>query len=88
MSFAFRLVICAGVSLLSLSASAQVITDPIAATAARDSLLQKADDTRQQIAKNAERFATSAPRTATARHVVRGYYSTPSSPASKAGRLA
>ena len=86
MRFAFRLALCAGISLFSLSANAQVITDPLAATAARDSLLYRVDATRQHIAKNAVRFNTSAPRTAAARHVVRGYYATPSSPASRAGK--
>jgi hypothetical protein len=88
MHFAFHLALCAGASFLSLSANAQVIIDPITATAARDSLLRKADNTRQQIAKNAGRFTTSAPRAATARHVVRGYYSTPSGLTSKAGKAA
>jgi hypothetical protein len=81
-----RLAVCASVSLLTLTVKAQIITDPVAATAARDSLLQRVDATREHIAKNAVRFNTSAPRTAAARHVVRGYYLTPSSPASKAGR--
>ncbi|QIL76461.1 hypothetical protein [Hymenobacter sp. HDW8] len=62
--------------MISLSAQAQVINDPLIAAAARDSLLQQADAIRQQIAKNAGRFTVSAPRTATARHVVRGYYFT------------
>ncbi|WP_143434705.1 hypothetical protein [Hymenobacter roseosalivarius] len=61
--------------MLTFSASAQIITDSIAATAARDSLLR--------IANNARRFAVSAPRTAMCRHVVRGYYTMPNGTASR-----
>jgi hypothetical protein len=58
----------------SSTASAQTITDPTAATTARDSLFQQAILVRQQIEQKSRRFVTKAPKTGARRIVVRGFY--------------
>lgn len=54
--------------------SAQIITDPVTATAARDSLFQQAATLRQQIEQKSRRFVTKAPKTGARRIVARGFY--------------
>jgi len=58
----------------SFSASAQLINDPTAATAARDSLFQQVAAVRQQVEAKAKFTTTKAFRAGARRIIVQGYY--------------
>jgi hypothetical protein len=60
--------------ILPLTLSAQTVTDPTQATAARDSLFNQATTVRQQLEQKAVQQLTKAPRTGAYRIVAKGYY--------------
>jgi hypothetical protein len=71
-----RLTLAAAGALLPFLASAQVVTDPAKAAAARDSVLQQAAQTRQLLEKQTSSFEVRARRLGKRRLVTRGYAST------------
>lgn len=68
-----RVLLAAGASLLPLLASAQLITDPTRATAARDSVLQQASALRLQLEQQTKKPTIKAPFKGVRRVVTRGY---------------
>ncbi|TGE09288.1 hypothetical protein [Hymenobacter fodinae] len=66
------LIVATAFFLRPLATQAQAVTDVPKATAARDSLLQMAASTRQELSQTTK-FEISAPRMGLRRHVVQGY---------------
>ncbi|OUJ76266.1 hypothetical protein [Hymenobacter crusticola] len=60
--------------ILPLTLSAQTVTDPTRATAARDSLFNQATQVRQQVEQKSTQPPTKAPRNGAYRIIVKGYY--------------